>query len=68
MSRLERVVRRAKYAAVGGAVGGALGGLVSPRAASTGAGMGALVGATVAEKQEAVDGLLGRMREKRTGW
>jgi outer membrane lipoprotein SlyB len=68
MSRLERVVRRAKYAAVGGAVGGALGGLVSPRAASTGAGMGALVGATVAEKQEAVDGLLGRMREKRAGW
>jgi hypothetical protein len=68
MSRLERVVRRAKYAAVGGAVGGALGGLVSPRAASTGAGMGALVGATVAEKQEAVDGLLGRMREMRAGW
>jgi outer membrane lipoprotein SlyB len=68
MSRLERTLRRVKYAAVGGAIGGALGGLVSRNAASTGAGMGALLGATVAEKQAAVDGVLGRMREKRAGW
>jgi hypothetical protein len=68
MSRLERTVRRAKYAAVGGAVGGALGGLVSRNAASTGAGVGALVGATVAEKRGAVDVVLERAREKRAGW
>lgn len=68
MSRLERVVRRAKYAAIGGAVGGALGGLVSRNAASTGAGIGALLGATVAEKRGTVDAVLEEVREGRRGW
>ena len=48
--RLDSVVRRAKFAAIGGAVGGGIGGLLSRNAASTGAGLGALAGATVAEK------------------
>ncbi|PSQ11181.1 hypothetical protein BRC93_06855 [Halobacteriales archaeon QS_5_70_15] len=63
MSRLERSLRRARYAAVGGAIGG----LVSRNAASTGAGMGGLLGATVAEKREAVDGVIEGVRGKR-GW
>jgi outer membrane lipoprotein SlyB len=67
-SRVERITRRAKYAAIGGAVGGAIGGLMSRNAASTGAGIGALLGATVAEKQQAVDAVLEEVRDRRRGW
>jgi outer membrane lipoprotein SlyB len=68
MSRLERTLRRARYAAIGGAVGGAIGGLVSRRAASTGAGVGALLGATISEKRETVDAVVHRTRAKARGW
>lgn len=49
-THLNRVFRRAKYAAIGAAIGAGIGGILSRNAATTGASVGALVGATVAEE------------------
>ena len=60
--RIQKVVRRAKFAAAGGAVGGAVGGLVGRNAASTAAGVGAMVGATLAEKIAPADTIRERLQ------
>lgn len=64
LSRVQRVVDRAKFAAIGGAIGGGAGGLIGRNTASTGAAAGALVGAAVGEKRATVDSIVKRVRDR----
>lgn len=63
--RLERVISRVKFAAIGGAIGAALGGLYSANAASSGAAIGALVGAVIGEKRVEMTSLVTGIKERR---
>ena len=62
--RLTKVLRRARYAAMGAAVGAAIGGLFSRNAASTGGAIGGLVGAIVAETTWTASSALERVRDR----
>jgi len=62
--RITKVLRRARYAAMGAAVGAAIGGLVSRNAASTGGAIGGLVGAIVAETTWTASSALERVRNR----
>jgi hypothetical protein len=66
MGRIQRALKRARYAAAGAAVGAALGGLFSRSAASTGGATGALVGAFIAEARfsDGEKGTVDRLKER----
>lgn len=64
--RIQFVISRAKYAAIGGAIGGAAGGLFGRNAASTGAAIGALAGAIVGEKRVAVTSFVSEVKERKS--
>jgi len=65
--RLQRIIRRSKYAATGAAIGAAVGALFSRNAASTGGALGALAGATIAQQRDSVDSVVDQIKEKKAG-
>ncbi|MFP8956524.1 glycine zipper 2TM domain-containing protein [Natrialbaceae archaeon A-CW3] len=62
--RLERMLSRARYAAIGAAIGGFLGGLVSKNAASSGAALGALAGASIGDRRPSAESRLEELKTR----
>jgi len=63
--RLQRILRRSKYAATGAAIGAAVGALFSRNAASTGGALGALAGASIAQQRDSVDSVVDQIKDKK---
>lgn len=62
--KLETVLSRARYAAIGAAIGGGLGGLLGRSTASSGAALGGLVGAVVGEKRVSARSVIEKVRSR----
>lgn len=62
--KLETVLSRARYAAIGAAIGGGLGGLLGRSTASSGAALGGLVGAVVGEKRVSARSMIEQVRNR----
>ncbi|MGZ0747205.1 MULTISPECIES: glycine zipper 2TM domain-containing protein [unclassified Haloparvum] len=62
--KLDTVLSRARYAAIGAAVGGGLGGLFGRSTASSGAALGGLVGAAVGEKRVSARSMIEQVRNR----
>lgn len=60
--KLETVLSRARYAAIGAAIGGGLGGLLGRSTASSGAAIGGLLGAVVGEKRVTARSMIEKVR------
>jgi len=63
-NKLETVLSRARYAAIGAAIGGGLGGLLGRSTASSGAALGGLVGAVVGEKRVSARSMIEKVRNR----
>lgn len=64
--KLETVLSRARYAAIGAAIGGGLGGMLGRSTASSGAALGGLVGAVVGEKRVTARSMIEQVRNRET--
>lgn len=62
--KLDTVLSRARYAAIGAAVGGGLGGLFGRSTASSGAAIGGFVGSVVGEKRVSARSMIEQVRNR----
>lgn len=62
--KLDTVLSRARYAAIGAAIGGGLGGLLGRSTASSGAALGGLVGSVVGEKRVSARSMIEQVRNR----
>ncbi|MFP8889653.1 glycine zipper 2TM domain-containing protein [Natrialbaceae archaeon A-CW2] len=62
--RINRMLSRARYAAIGAAIGGFLGGLFNKNLASSGAAVGALAGAVIGERRPDAEQRFGELKNR----